>query len=79
MFSGATSTAARIKALLYDPFLKLPAKARTLIFSDMRVARTNKMNQASRFKLAYHMFPCRRDFKKFEKEKERLVVSLLST
>jgi hypothetical protein len=44
----------------------------------MRVARTSKMNQPSGFKLAYNIFPCRRDFKKFEKEKESLVVSLLS-
>jgi hypothetical protein len=28
--SGATSTAARTKALLYEPFLRLPAKAKIL-------------------------------------------------
>lgn len=35
-FSGANSKAARIKALLYEPFLRLPAKARMLNFFSNR-------------------------------------------
>jgi hypothetical protein len=58
-FAGASSTAARTKALLYEPFLRLPAKARILnCFSiETTVIPSNRQSNIVDLKLVLARYP----------------------